>query len=330
MEVERYKIILTSKINKKIEDKIKDEFSGFFIGKKLKDEIFSDNIRILGHNFVRNNTNKAKLIINNKKYILKEIINSKEFNYNKIKINIILSKDISNISYMFMNCSKLLEISIYDDIIDITNKKPYESEDSYNNIDYNEDIYDNILNNLCYDYIYPNYSAIAISTKEEESCYHSNNTEIKDINENIKIYQYNCYSNISNMFTNCLSLTSFPDIFKKNTNNIKNISNMFVNCSSLLSLPDISKWNTNNVTHMSFMFINCSSLLSLPDISKWNTNNVTDMSFMFVNCSSLSSLPDISKWNTNNVTDMAYMFNNCSSLLSLPDISKWNTNNLLI
>ena len=268
MEVERYKIILTSKIDKKIEDKINNRHSLFHIRKKIKDEIFSDNIRILGHEFVKNNENKAKLIINNKKY------NLKGFNNDKIKIIIILSKDIANISYMFMNCSKLLEISIYDDIIDITNKKPYESEDSYNNIDYNEDIYDNILNNLCYDYIYPNYSAIAISTKEEESCYHSNNTEIKDINENIKIYQYNCYSNISNMFTNCLSLTSFPDIFKKNTNNIKNISNMFVNCSSLLSLPDISKWNTNNVTHMSFMFINCSSLLSLPDISKWNTNNL--------------------------------------------------------
>ena len=53
MEVERYKIILTSKIDKKIEDKINDRFSLFYIRKKLKDEIFSDDIRILGHEFVK-------------------------------------------------------------------------------------------------------------------------------------------------------------------------------------------------------------------------------------------------------------------------------------
>ena len=113
-------------------------------------------------------------------------------------------------------------------------------------------------------------------------------------------------------------------IILKGINNVTNINDMFYNCLSLLSLPDISKWNTNNITNMSYMFYNCSSLLSLPDISKWNTNNVTNMSGMFMWCSSLSSLPDISKWNTNNVTDMSHMFYYCSSLLSLPDISKWN------
>ena len=129
MEVERYKIILTSKIDKKIEDKIN---KSIFISKKLEDEIFSNNIRILGHDFVKNNKNKAKLIINNKKYKLKELINSKEFKYNNIKINIILSKDIADISYMFMDSAKLLEISTYDDIddiIDIADEKSYESKD---------------------------------------------------------------------------------------------------------------------------------------------------------------------------------------------------------
>ena len=151
MEVERYKIILTSKIDKKIEDKINDRFSLFYIRKKLKDEIFSDDIRILGHDFVKNNKNKAKLIINNKKYNLKEVINSKKFKYNNIKINIILSKDIANISYMFMNSAKLLEISTYDDIddiIDIADEKSYESKDLYNNIGCGEDVCGNIQNNL--------------------------------------------------------------------------------------------------------------------------------------------------------------------------------------
>ena len=135
-------------------------------------------------------------------------------------------------------------------------------------------------------------------------------------------------TNMSFMFSNCYSLSSIPDFSKWNTNNVTNMCGMFIWCKSLLSLPDISKWNTNNVTNMCFMFCSCKSLSSLPDISKWNTNNVTDMNNMFNNCSSLSLLPDISKWNTNNVTNMSMMFYNCSSLSSLPDISKWNTNNV--
>ena len=46
----------------------------------------------------------------------------------------------------------------------------------------------------------------------------------------------------------------------KGINNVINMSNMFKECSSLLSLPDISKWNTNNVIDMSYIFYGCSSL----------------------------------------------------------------------
>ena len=88
---------------------------------------------------------------------------------------------------------------------------------------------------------------------------------------------------------------------------ITDMSNMFYNCESLISLPDISNWNTHNVINMSFMFYNCKSLILLPDISNWNTNNVTDMSYMFSFCESLISLPDISNWNTNNVNNMSYI-----------------------
>jgi len=49
------------------------------------------------------------------------------------------------------------------------------------------------------------------------------------------------------------------------------MSDLFHNCRSLSSLPDISKWNTSNVNNMSNkneMFSVCFSLLLLPDISK--------------------------------------------------------------
>ena len=53
----------------------------------------------------------------------------------------------------------------------------------------------------------------------------------------------------------------------ENTSNVTNMSQLFSFCLSLTSLPDISKWNTSNVTDMNDMFDGCESLTSYPDIS---------------------------------------------------------------
>ena len=69
MEVERYKMIYT----KIISEEFKYKF--IFDSPEIIDkENQSDNIRLLGEDFVKNNKNKGKLIINNKKYKLKEFI----------------------------------------------------------------------------------------------------------------------------------------------------------------------------------------------------------------------------------------------------------------
>ena len=47
-------------------------------------------------------------VYDNKKYKLKEFISSNEIKNDIIKINIILSKEISNISHLFDNCYKLI------------------------------------------------------------------------------------------------------------------------------------------------------------------------------------------------------------------------------
>ena len=224
MEVEKYKMIYTTKIKKELKDKI----DYLFIEQKVEDEMLNDNIRILGHDFVKNNKNKGKLIINNKKNGLKELVNKKKFTNDKIEINMILSKDISNISNMFKNCKKLLEISIDDDFININDEKFYKFEEylDYNN-DYNEDIYEdyyednyiNIYNDN--DNIYSNCSEIMKRETRDIDNYNSTFTEIKN---NIIIYQYNYYSNMSEMFYNCLSLSSLPNISKWNTNNVEDMS----------------------------------------------------------------------------------------------------------
>lgn len=127
-------------------------------------------------------------------------------------------------------------------------------------------------------------------------------------------------TNMSNMFTNCKSLTSL-DLSGFNTSNVTDMSDMFSGCLALSDV-DLSSFDTSNVTNMSRMFSNCQSLTNL-DISNFDTGNVTTMLWMFKDCTSLISL-DISSFDTGNVTDMTCMFWNCKSLENL-DVSNFDT-----
>ena len=105
-----------------------------------KDEV----LRIFGEYFCRNNKNKGKLIINNKKSEIKEFINIKNINKEQIKIKMLLNKNLHNKSYMFKDCKTLLELKINNNLeyiednenFDINN---YELENNENNIDYGLD-----------------------------------------------------------------------------------------------------------------------------------------------------------------------------------------------
>ena len=105
------------------------------IEKKLLD---NDNLNILGKDFVKNNRNKTKLIIENKKYYLKEYIKLNNFKKTILKINILLNKDICNISYMFNNIESLLEFLMK---INTGNKEINydfsEKEENYGGLEYN-------------------------------------------------------------------------------------------------------------------------------------------------------------------------------------------------
>jgi len=82
-----------------------------------------NNLRILGETFVKNNKNKGYIIINNKKEKIKSFItinNLKNLKQNKIKIKMILIKNIYNISCLFKDC-ELLESLKYKNISNIKN-----------------------------------------------------------------------------------------------------------------------------------------------------------------------------------------------------------------
>ena len=100
-------------------------------------------LRILEEYFCRNNKNKGKLIINNKKSEIKEFINIENINKEQIKIKMLLNKNLYNKSYMFKDCETLLQLKINNNLEYIEDNENFdrnncELENNENNINYEE------------------------------------------------------------------------------------------------------------------------------------------------------------------------------------------------
>ena len=63
-----------------------------------------ENIRIFGHEFVKNNKNKCKMVIDNKECEITEKYNIKNYDNNKLEIKL-KGIDITDMSKMFAECS---------------------------------------------------------------------------------------------------------------------------------------------------------------------------------------------------------------------------------
>ena len=94
------------------------------------------------------------------------------------------------------------------------------------------------------------------------------------------------------LFSGLTNIEYLPDIFKCkwNTSKVTSLSNMFSECASLISIPNISKWDISNVQYINCLFAKCKFLDTLPDISLWNTRNVIKMNDIFHGCLSLIKL----------------------------------------
>ena len=311
---------------------------------KIDNIKYCKHIRIFGDEFVKNNKDICKIIINGKEFELSTYfnVNIRQLKNNIFEIKLKGMKQITNISCLFMG--KFFE---YIPLLSLPDISKWNTK---NVTDMNSMFYccsslsslpdiskwntQNVTNMSNMFYCCSSLSSLPDLSKWNTQSVTDMNSmfyRCSSISSLPDISKWNTQNviNMNSMFEGCSSLSSLPDISQWKTQNVTNMNSMFYCCSSLSSLPDISKWNTQNVTNMSYMFYRCSLLSLLPDISKWNSQNVTNMSYMFYYCPLLSSLPDISKWNTQNVTDMSYMFRICSSISSLPDISKWNTQNII-
>ena len=130
--------IILYKIPKKDEHENEIEF---VFDKFWRDIEYKSKLRILGEYFCRNNKNKGKLIINNKKSEIIEFINIENINKEQIKIKMLLNNNLYNKSYMFKDCQTLLELKINNNLeylednenLDINN---FELENNENNITY--------------------------------------------------------------------------------------------------------------------------------------------------------------------------------------------------
>ena len=228
-------------------------------------------IRLFGDKFVKTNKKNCFLIIDGKKFELKEYYNFQEKPCisDTIKVYLVEKRKILNMSYMFSECNNLLnfDISKYD-TSNINNMSGMFSDCNQLEFIPHDLSKFNVFNIFNMSYLFYNCEQLK---------------RIPDISR----WETANVLNISHMFNKCSSLVQLPDISKWYINKVKDVSAIFNECSSLKSLPEISKWETRNITSMSGMFNKCSNLTQLPDISKWNVQKVKDMSAMFQNCSSL-------------------------------------------
>ena len=205
---------------------------------KYKTEEDNENIRILGENFIRNNKNKVKLIIDNKRYKLKDIITIWNFGKDILKTKLISYNNSYNKSYMFKDCTSLLEFSI-DDFEYLENQEKFDNEqffesnekenlnDENNDFDEENSFYNNLVNTFI-------PSEITKINEERTGI-----SEILNYNNKLMNLKFNSII-LHGIFYGCTSLSSLPPKLQLNNENVIDLSDIFFNCFKLKSLPDIS------------------------------------------------------------------------------------------
>lgn len=131
-------------------------------------------------------------------------------------------------------------------------------------------------------------------------------------------------TDMHDMFHNCMKLMTL-NVQSFNTQEVTNMGSMFYNCSALTTL-DVTSFNTAKVTDMSSMFNRCLTLTTL-NVSSFDVGNVLDFGGMFVGCTGLTEL-DLSNFDTHSATRMAGMFAGCENLTKIYASEKWDNSHV--
>ena len=209
--------------NFKNKKQIKNKENGTaYMTYKLDKNLFKDDkyIELFGENFVKENKNKCKIIINGKEYDIISMINFEEFEKYEINkedetLKILLKNEkIEDMSSMFENCKSLIKVDL-------------SSFNSQNIIDMS-DMFGGCKSLIKVDLSSFNTKNVTNMSGMFAGCKNLIKADLSSFNtENV--------TNMSFMFSNCVNSIKV-DLSSFNIQNITNLSIMFWYCNSLIKI----------------------------------------------------------------------------------------------
>jgi len=214
--------------------------------------VFGRNFDKNGTDFVKENKDKIKIIINNEEKDLEYKYELKK-GPNKIEIKLI-SEEIVNLQYMFYGCTSLKSIEGL------------------------KNLYTKNIKNFSFMF-WGCKSLSDIKALENWDVSNGNNfrgmfercNSLSDIKalENWNVSNGN---NFSTMFCDCRALSDIKPLENWNVSNGTNFDSMFRECKSLSDIKPLKNWNVSNGNNFEDMFSGCDSLLDRTPIENWNTH----------------------------------------------------------
>ena len=205
-----------------------------------------------------------------------------ETNLERIKLSLLNTSAVYNMSHLFEKCSSLNDINI----LELKTDKVKDMSYMFSGCDILESI-----------------DLSSMSTSNLENMSHMFKDCILLTSIDLSNLETKNVIDMSYLFDGCSSLKKI-NIDNLSTGNVQNMAFMFSELTNLESL-DLSKFDTKNVKSMSSMFLFNRNLKEL-NLTNLNTQKVEDMSYMFENCKSLQSI-DLSSFDTRNLINMKGM-----------------------
>ena len=198
-------------------------------------------INIFGEKFVKNNQNYCKLTINDEPIEFKEIYKNKNKS-REITIKLNMNKNVTNMSYMFYNCSSLLTLENYSEL-DISNVTDmsymFYGCTNLHNINNYESWDTSKVKNMSHMF----YQCLSIEFFDGKTKWNISSVD-----------------DMSYMFYECEKLKYITNIQFWNTANVTNMSHMFYGCSSLSNLYGVNKWIISKLIKKDDMFHECTNI----------------------------------------------------------------------
>ena len=211
---------------------------------KYDNDKTKQKISLLGKRFIENNKNKFEIYYNGNKINISNSYDKKKykFNNNPIEIKLKIINQLTDMSYMFYDCSFLIEICNIEkiDTRKVTNMSfLFAGCRSLKNLPDILDWETENVTNMKYMF---------------GECHSLNKLP------NISNWETKNVTDMSYMFTDCKELQIIPNISEWNTSNVNDMSGMFCGCTKLSRLNGLQKCDIKNVVNASYMFNNCTSL----------------------------------------------------------------------